>query len=142
MSRAIKTVHHFAGLLFLLLFAISGQYLKHVFTPEHQNDIAVRMMQRANHIYILLAGLLNLMAAMLGEIEARQRWQKFLLALGSILLLASPHLYGLAFLYEYHGDLNNRRLALTGTEFALGGVGLLWLVWLFNRWQKRLAEQK
>src|ERR1044071_1389503 len=55
-----KRLHLLLGILTILHFAITGALMKfNVFGIDKQ-DIALRMMFRSNHIYILFAAMLNL----------------------------------------------------------------------------------
>lgn len=95
----MKTFHLVFGGLVVITFLLTGQYmdryLAHLeFTPDLH-----RMFYRSRHIYILLAGLLNLgLGAYLRLAE--ERWRRVLQAIGSLLIVTATVLFVMAFIYE------------------------------------------
>lgn len=53
--------HFILGVLVGIHFAITGQFMKYNYFLIAESDILVRMMLRANHIYILFSGLVHLL---------------------------------------------------------------------------------
>ena len=71
------------------------RYLAHLeFTPDF-----TRMLYRSRHIYILLAGLLNLALGAYVSL-AVERWRWGLQLLGSILITVATVMFVLGFIYE------------------------------------------
>lgn len=62
-------------------------------------DEGARMMFRSRHIFILLAGLINLGVGVY-FVYWRERWRKRLQMTGSILLIIAPLMLTVAFFYE------------------------------------------
>jgi hypothetical protein len=58
--KALSLIHLSFGILVVAHFAITGQFMKINYFSVPEQDTLVRMMLRANHIYILFAGLINL----------------------------------------------------------------------------------
>ncbi len=83
----------------IVIFLLTGQYMD--FHDPHMDELGdgVRMMFRSRHIYILLAGLINIG---LGTYFSRRRslWRKALQITGSALVLTAPFLLIGAFFYE------------------------------------------
>lgn len=95
----MRRLHLIFGLLVVLVFLLTGQYMDRYHQHLHGVPDGVRMLYRSRHIYILLAGLLNLG---IGAYFAyrQQRWRKRLQTVGSVLLLLASLLFIAAFFYE------------------------------------------
>ena len=86
------------GVIAVLTFLVTGQFMKHHTPPMASLSDAARLMYRSRHIYILASGLVN---AMLGlYIQPRTRWRMTAQRIGSILLISSPALLIVAFAVE------------------------------------------
>jgi hypothetical protein len=94
----MRKLHLWTGILTVIIFLLTGQFMRHhqppmtAFTPE------VRLLFRSRHIYILAAGLVNLMLGL--YLQRSRDWRGRAQLLGSALLLASPALLILAFTRE------------------------------------------
>jgi hypothetical protein len=95
----MKLLHQITGILFIVIFLLTGQYMD--FYYPHMDGVGdgTRMMLRSRHIYILLAGLVNLGIGVY-FIRQRERWRLLLQLTGSGLLLIAPLLLTGAFFYE------------------------------------------
>lgn len=95
----MKLLHQITGILVIIVFLLTGQYME--FYYPHMDGVSdgVRMMLRSRHIYILLAGLVNLGIGVY-FIQQRRRWRWILQLTGSGLLLIAPFLLMGAFFYE------------------------------------------
>ena len=93
----MKTLHRIFGLLVILAFLLTGQFME--FHEVSKMDDGARMMFRSRHIFILLAGLINLGVGVY-FVYWQQRWRKILQLAGSMLLLIAPLLLTAAFFYE------------------------------------------
>ena len=69
------------------------------FHSVREMDDGARMMFRSRHIFILLAGLINLGVGVY-FVYWRERWRKILQLIGSILLIIAPLMLTVAFFYE------------------------------------------
>ena len=56
----ISTIHRRLGFATVIVFLITGFYMKLKGPDLHGSNEVVRFLFRANHVYILLAGLVNL----------------------------------------------------------------------------------
>ena len=117
------------GLLLFLAFILSGQYMRHVFTPEHLDDLIQRAQIRSNHIYVLLSALLNLLASRIPT-EYTRSWQRYADATARALLMIAACFLAAGFWYEHDGDLANRLFTRLGLFGTLGAVGLM----MVNGW--------
>jgi hypothetical protein len=95
----MKRVHLIFGLLVVIIFLLTGQYM-----DKYHNHLAgfpdgVRMLYRTRHIFILLAGLLNL--GLGAYLTPRLRLgPRILQLLGSALIFTASVLFIVAFFYE------------------------------------------
>lgn len=105
----MRKLHLWVGLLTVVVFLITGQFMRRhqppmtAFTPE------VRLLFRSRHIYILAGGLVNLMLGL--YLQRSPNWRGRAQVVGSILLLASPAHLIVAFILLRHvtgdwGDLD------------------------------------
>ena len=63
-SKTIKTlmlgkIHFIGGIIVIIIFLLSGQYMDHNFNHRHDMELMNRALFRAGHLYILLFGLIN-----------------------------------------------------------------------------------
>lgn len=120
MLAMLRRLHLIVGLAALGGFVLTGQYmdLRHAHL-EGMAD-APRMLFRSAHIYLLLAGLLNLVLALYLKLESAT-WRRSLQAAGSAMILATPFLFAAAFFREpWLADLA-RPWARPGIYLSLAG---------------------
>jgi hypothetical protein len=95
----MKKAHLIFGALVVLGFLLTGQYM-----DKFHNHLAgvpdgPRLLYRTRHIFILLAGLLNLAIGAYFTYRT-QTWQRTMQLLGSLLIFVAPVLFVIAFFYE------------------------------------------
>ena len=96
----MRTLHRIFGVLVILVFLLTGQFMDfHDPKVSEMTDEGTRMMFRSRHIYILLAGLLNLGVGVYFTYW-RERWRRVLQLVGSALLIIAPLMMIGAFFYE------------------------------------------
>jgi hypothetical protein len=117
----MKLLHQITGILFIVIFLLTGQYMD--FYYPHMDGVGdgLRMMLRSRHIYILLAGLVNLGIGVY-FIRQRERWRLLLQLTGSGLLLIAPLLLTGAFFYEPMLPNMPRPLTLPAIVLLLTGT--------------------
>ncbi|HEY3486606.1 MAG TPA: hypothetical protein VGL10_00935, partial [Gammaproteobacteria bacterium] len=121
-----RGVHFIVGTLTLMLFIVSGQYMGLRYggfsTPElYGHNEAVRYLHRANHIYLLLPALTNLLLS--GYLTlALNRTRRMLQYIGSVLLIISPVLLTAAFLLEPPQPSPERPWTFYGIIAVFGGA--------------------
>ena len=95
----MKRLHLWFGGLILFVFLLSGQYMDYLDVRSGAHGETARVMFRSRHIYLLLAGLLNLG---LGAyfVKRERGWRRSVQVLGSVLVLAAPALMFAAFFSE------------------------------------------
>jgi len=120
----LKQINIVFGLALFVGFLATGFYLKEFFKPEHLDNHVMRMQIRANHIYILLISLLNIVSFKC-DLKSNSTFSKYLDYGFRTLLILSGILALVAFFKEHTGDLNERSWTLSTMIFALSAIGLL-----------------
>ena len=122
----MRRTHLILGLLGVVAFLGSGLYMhyqyQHFAVPEaYGSNEALRFMFRANHIYLLMASLVNLTIAVYfrAPTHAYVRW---IGRIGSALVLVSPILLGVAFFVEVPDATPDRTLTRYGVIVLAAGV--------------------
>ena len=96
----MKRLHLIFGVLVVLVFLLTGQYMDFQEPKVRElTDEGTRMMFRSRHIYLLLAGLINVGVGVYFTYRVA-RWRKILQIAGSVLILLAPLLMTAAFFYE------------------------------------------
>jgi hypothetical protein len=95
----MRGVHLAAGAIAILVFLITGQFMRHHQPPMGTLGDAARLMLRSRHIYILAAGLINLMLGLYLQRHVAG-WRRIVQIAGSGLIVASPVPLVLAFILE------------------------------------------
>ncbi|HZT57684.1 MAG TPA: hypothetical protein VFA21_03560 [Pyrinomonadaceae bacterium] len=95
----MKLLHIVVGALVLVAFLLTGQYMNHLDVRSGALGEGTRMMFRSRHIYILLAGLVNV-AVGTYFVGRDGGWRRTLQLAGSIFVLAAPLLLLAAFFKE------------------------------------------
>jgi hypothetical protein len=104
-ALTLRRSHQALGVLTVIVFLLTGQYMDFYTPGMPELDRGVRMMFRSTHVYILLSGLLNIAVGTYLS-HSKTRWRKRLQLAGSYLILAGPFLLTVAFFYEpVHTDL-------------------------------------
>ena len=95
----LKTAHWWVGFATVVVFLLTGLYLRWQFPEAYEANEVIRYQFRANHLYLLLAGLLH---GVLGTYLSLhpQGWRRRLQILGSSLLLLAVPLLLWAFFTE------------------------------------------
>jgi hypothetical protein len=82
---ALKRIHFYFGLIVVTHFVITGLLMRWNFFSIGSEDTTVRMMFRANHIYILFSGLVHLLISH----SLRNNANAFHLVASGVLVLAT-----------------------------------------------------
>lgn len=95
----MKRFHQLFGLSVVLVFLLTGQYMDNYLGHLQGMADGPRMLYRSRHIYILLAGLLNIGIGVYFICHV-ERWRRVLQSLGSGLIAIATCLFIAAFFYE------------------------------------------
>jgi multisubunit Na+/H+ antiporter MnhB subunit len=109
----MKRFHLVFGLTIVVIFLLTGQYMDK--RLDHLMYLAdgPRMLFRTRHIYILMAGLLNIGIGSYFTYRP-EPWRKRLRLIGSILIAGATLLFIVAFFYEPTLDRLKTPLSLAG----------------------------
>lgn len=95
----MKLLHQITGIVVVVIFLLTGQYLELYYPHMDEVGDGMRMLFRSRHIYILLAGLLNVVIGAYFSYRRNLR-RRVLQLTGSALVLIAPVLLLVAFFYE------------------------------------------
>ena len=95
----MKKIHLIFGALTIVAFLLTGQYMDKFYNHLHGMPDAPRLLYRTRHIFILLAGLLNLGIGAYFTYRT-EAWQRTVQRLGSLLIFTASTLFLIAFFYE------------------------------------------
>jgi hypothetical protein len=95
----MKRLHLWVGVVVLFVFLLTGQYMDYLEVRTNALGETARVMFRSRHIYLLLAGLVNVGVG--AYFAYRERgWRRRLQLLGSALIVVAPALMLAAFFTE------------------------------------------
>jgi hypothetical protein len=104
----MRRLHLAVGVLTVVAFLITGQFMGHHTPPMAALSDSARLMFRSRHIYILASGLVNLVLGLYLQRQTRG-WRRVVQAIGSAFLIASPALLIVAFSVEpargFHSEM-------------------------------------
>jgi hypothetical protein len=95
----MRRIHLIIGLLGVVAFLITGQFMKHHTPPMQLLTSDVRMMYVSRHIYLLGAALVNLVLGLYLR-ESSHGWRRVLQRVGSVLILLAALSLLMAFFAE------------------------------------------
>ena len=121
----MRRLHLIVGLIGVAVFLGTGVYMRTHFPALYAGNEAVRYTYRANHVYLLLASLVNVVLGVYST-RAATGWRASLATAGSVLALLSPVLLCYAFFAEAPRASPERIVTLLGVAaVALGVVAQL-----------------
>ena len=95
----MKRFHLIFGLIVLVVFLLTGQYMDRFHEHLRYTPDGPRMLYRTRHIFILLSGLLHLGIGSYFSYRA-ETWRRALQIFGSVLITIAPVLFTIGFFYE------------------------------------------
>lgn len=95
----MKKAHLIFGVLIVIAFLLTGQYMDKVYNHLDGMADGPRLLYRTRHIFILLAGLLNLGIGAYFTYRIPP-WARTMQLLGSLFIFAASILFLIAFFYE------------------------------------------
>src|SRR2546421_6795608 len=95
----IKKIHLLIGVLGVVIFLLTGQYMRHFIHSAMEQSDRLRFSTRANHVYILMSALLNLSLGSYLRMNV-VRWRTWLQVIGSLLIIGAIVILIGAFFYE------------------------------------------
>lgn len=118
----LKRLHRWTGLVTVVVFLLTGLYMRWQFPGLYDGNETIRYLFRANHIYLLMAGLLNVGLG-LYFVAYPASWRRTLQRAGSALLLAAPVILLAAFFLEPPQAMPERPITAAGLFASLIGTG-------------------
>lgn len=120
-----KKKHFYYGIIILISFLLTGQYMEIVHNRLVDYDGGTRMLFRANHIYFLLTGIMNLIFSLV-ENNDQDRVTYYLKGFISMILFIIPILILLGFFTEPFMNDFARPYTRPGIYLAMGiGVAIV-----------------
>jgi hypothetical protein len=114
----MKRLHLIIGVTVVVIFLLTGQYMEYVHNRLLPDG--TRMLYRSRHIYLLLAGLINL-AIGAYVVPQPRGWRRTIQIIGTILIVLSPGLLLAGFFSEPQLSPDQTRVAAFGIfSIALG----------------------
>jgi len=95
----MKKAHFIFGIFVVIGFLLTGQYMDKFHNHLAGMSDGPRLLYRTRHIFILLAGLLNLGIGAYFTYRL-QTWRRTMQLLGSLLIFVASFLFMIAFFYE------------------------------------------
>ena len=135
---SLRLVHLAVGLVGVLAFAGTGQYMRLVHGGLQGMADGPRLFFRSAHIYLLWASLLNVALGCYLE-RVRQGIASHLQLVGSLVILSGPLLLCLSFFNEQHNSGLSRPAGQVAIFLSFGGVLLHGASVLWSRVSKRGA---
>jgi hypothetical protein len=117
----MKKTHLIFGVCIVLAFLLTGQYMDKYFNHLEGMPDGPRLLYRTRHIFILLAGLLNLGIGAYFTYRS-ETWRRILQLIGSLLVVAAPFLFLIAFFYAPNLTNLHTPLSHWGTYTIATGV--------------------
>jgi hypothetical protein len=122
--------HWLVGLLTLLIFPLTGQYMRHIAGVSHLDTIP-RLIFRSRHLFLLLAGVANIALSNSQPFHRAQR-------LASVLILVAPFFLIAAFFIDPARGLHSSTVFRLGMySFWIAGI----LLAIVNRPRREQSQR-
>jgi Ni,Fe-hydrogenase I cytochrome b subunit len=127
----LKRLHYWIGLIGIISFLLTGQYMGHFY--DHLKDLpdGMRMLFRSGHIYFLMASIINLILGVYLTPFTENR-KVVLQFISSTIIILAPILLLIGFFTEAHMQNLVRPYSRIGI-YALFGSSLLFIYFGFSK---------
>lgn len=119
----LRKLHFAVGLAGIVAFLATGAYMRAGFPDLYAANEVLRYLYRSNHVYILLASLINV-ALGVHLAPTAQGWRATVSRVGSFLALAAPVVLCFAFFFEAPLATPERVWTLAGVAALAAGIAL------------------
>lgn len=119
----LRKLHFAVGLAGVVAFLVTGVYMRAGFPDLYAANEILRYLYRSNHVYVLLASLLNV-ALGVHLAPVAPGWRATVSKIGSLLALVSPVVLCFAFFLEAPRASPERVLTLLGVAALTAGIAL------------------
>ena len=120
---SLRKLHFVVGFAGVAAFIVTGAYMRAGFPDLYATNEVLRYLYRSNHVYVLLASLVNL-ALGVHLTPVPPGWRATVSRLGSLLALVSPAVLCLAFFLEAPVPTPERVWTLVGVVAVTAGIAL------------------
>jgi len=127
----LKKLHFIGGILLLIIFILSGQYMQHGFNSLQDLDLFERMVFRAEHIYLLLGSLIHISIGTYFRPQPGKP-QKYIQIFASLLMFLATASFHYSFFHEMPTSEIERPFSRMGLYLMLAGVSLHGLLSLWK----------
>ncbi|HSC15399.1 MAG TPA: hypothetical protein VLI71_09800 [Gammaproteobacteria bacterium] len=119
----LRKLHLVVGLAGVAVFLATGAYMRAGFPDLYAGNEVLRYLYRSNHVYVLLASLVNV-ALGVHWTDVTPGWRATVSLIGSLLALASPAVLCFAFFVEAPVASPERIWTLLGVVAVAAGIAL------------------
>jgi hypothetical protein len=119
----LRQLHFAVGLAGIAAFLATGLYMNAGFPDLYGANEVLRYLYRSNHVYLLLASLINV-ALGVHLVPAAPGWRDRSSLVGSLLVIAAPVVLCFAFFVEAPRATPERVLTLAGVVALAAGIAL------------------
>jgi len=119
----LRKLHFAVGLAGIVAFVVTGAYMRAGFPDLYAANEVLRYLYRSNHVYVLLASLVNV-ALGVHLAPAEPGWRAAVSLIGSVLALAAPVVLCFAFFREAPVAQAERVWTLAGVAALTAGIAL------------------
>jgi FtsH-binding integral membrane protein len=119
----LRKLHFAVGLAGVVVFLATGAYMRAGFPDLYAANEVLRYLYRSNHVYVLLASLINV-ALGVHLAPVAPGWRATVSTIGSLLALVAPVVLCLAFFLEAPKPSPERVLTLLGVVALAAGIAL------------------
>ena len=120
-SQTMSYFHLIFGILFFIVFLITGQFMRGDFPDKEIISQELRLLMRSRHIYILFSALIHIILGLYLQMD-KTAWRKVLQITGSILLFVSSGFLIWAFVAETYYARHFSDISRLGIYLSLGGI--------------------
>lgn len=117
----MKKFHLIFGIIILIVFALTGQYMHHEYNHLIDMPLTERALFRAGHIYILFIALINVALGSYFKLE-ENTYRKSLQLIGSLLIIISTFLFIYSFFKELPTNEIERAVSRNAIYTTLAGI--------------------
>ena len=117
----MKKVHLILGLVMVVVFLLTGQYMEYVHNRLLPDG--ARLLYRSRHIYLLLNAFVNISLGLYVQYSVHG-WRRTLQIIGSVLIMIAPGFLLAGFFYEPPRGVEHTSIAPYGIFATAIGVTL------------------
>ncbi len=125
-------IHFYFGIIIIIIFLLTGQYMHHNFDHLKDMELMNRALFRAGHLYILLFGLINVSLGIHFRIS-KTKYIKLIQLFGSAIIFIATFLVIYGFFTELPTEQIERPITRNSLYLILFGVSVHGLISLVKK---------